>query len=242
MFSYSSENDCDELIAAKHIETELSKLPFFKDSNSFEIKFFIEPYYGNQLVGSSDMMMVCKFHEPQEITFRTPLTYQKTINSKQIKKDVKKIMLVNFIVAIETKLHSHNKVRFNESNHLEVFYGKEQIWKDASKQNDDQVWVYRDLIAEQCGKAPRIAKFVYLHNIQKEQFDNYSFGSFPIRIRCNNHGIGFIESVCHQLLQFQDPRYVKPEGTKISSADEETYNFCHYGGWVQTPLNRQSLI
>jgi len=236
MFLYSSEDNCDEFIAAKHIETELTKLPIFSDPDSFEIKFLIEPYYGNKLVGSSDMMMSCKFVEPKEIEFRNSLLYARKVNGELIEKEAKTILLKNFIVAIETKLHSYEKIRFSEANHLEVFYSKNKIWKNASKQNDDQVWVYRELIDEKIdGRPPLIAKFIYLHNIKKEQFDNYSFKDFPMNIRCNNHGLGFIESICHQLLQFNSPEYVKQKKTIISSANDHTYNFCHDGGWVQKP-------
>ena len=230
-FRFSTDLPSDELIASKHIAGELGKLPFFKDEKAFDCYFNVEPRLGNHKVKSADILLICNFKKPQIINFKRPLKY---INNKE-SREVASVQLNNFISPIEVKMHSYEKIRFNESNKLEVWYAKQKYWKDVTNQTRESLFAAKDILTKRGNTNLFLPSITYLHNIQKEQFDNHSGENFPIEIICNNNITSkLLLSVCHQLLQMKMPKSIRVKESEIYSCLNKKIRFYLDSNWVES--------
>lgn len=236
-FIFSTDESSDELVAATNIVRQLKNIKQFQNENDFTCKVLIEANVGNRKTKTSDIVMVCSFKKPMRFEFKPALVYSH-INDKNQDVDLKvsTLMIENFIACIEVKFQGDDKIRFSETNSLEVFYPKQDYWSDASKQHQDQLHNTRRYISRDRSKPPLVGGFIYLHNIKKNQFENSQKRDFPINLRCNDHGMGFIESIAHQIIQFKNASYIGRSAPPIigSCFNKDEIDYYIESNWVQT--------
>lgn len=210
-FIFTTDEPSDELTAAQNIVSQLKELNQFKKDDDFECIILIEPNLGNASVKEPDIIMICKFEKPMSFSFQPPLEH--SFNDKEqdkiIHSKITAVKLENFIAVVEVKGQTANFTKFNENNALEVYYKKKNRWENATGQNNKQIYYIKNYLSRNREDTPKVAGFVYLHNVKKSQFKNHHKKDFPINLRCHDHGAGFIESIAHQIIQFRSTSYLQ---------------------------------
>ena len=234
-FRFSTNKPSDELTAAEHISKQLGKLKYFQNEKEFDCFFVIEPRLRNKRVKSSDILMICEFTEEKKIDFKNPIKWSYvTKDGKELNDDIKSTKLKNFITCVEVKLSSADDVRFNDANNLEVYYKHQDYWSNVTMQSRNQLFATREAIQKKGSYPPNIQSIIYLHNIKREQFENIHGSDFPIEIKLNDDSIGFLQSICHQLIQFKKPESILNKVPKIFSSLNKDFNYYKKSEWVQS--------
>tara|TARA_B100001063_G_C16763724_1_gene557436 strand:- start:185 stop:2242 length:2058 start_codon:yes stop_codon:yes gene_type:complete len=235
-FRFTVQDNSDEFIAAENIARQLGDLTYFKDEDSFDCLFCIEPRVGNGKVKHPDILMICGFNKPTKVQLRNPIKWSGVDKSsnEEIKADISSVILRNFIISIEVKMHSADRVRINDSNNLEVYYQKQDYWSNTTQQSREAMFAAKAFIAKKGSFDPKVQSIIYLHNIKKEQFQNIHGTDFPIEIRLNNHGIGFLESICHQFAQYMKPKNILNKVPDLFSALDKDFDHYITCDWKQS--------
>lgn len=234
-FRFSTNNPSDELTAAKHISKQLGKLKYFQNDEEFDCLFLIEPRLRNRKVKSADILMICEFYKEKKIEFRNPISWSYSPkDGEEQTAEVKFAYLKNFITCVEVKYHSADAIRFNESNNLEVYYKKGDYWSNATLQSRNQLFATREAITKRGSYKPKIQSIIYLHNIKREQFENIHGEDFPVEIKLNDDSMGFLQSICHQLIQFMRPHNIVNKTPKIFSSSNKDFNHYIKSEWRQS--------
>ena len=101
---------------------------------------------------------------------------------------------------------------------LRLYYQKQDYWSNTTQQSREAVFAPKALRALKMAALILKSKHNIFTQHKKEQFQNIHGTDFPIEIRLNNHGNGFLESICHQFAQYMKPKNILNKVPDLFSA------------------------
>ena len=177
--------------------------PDIETSNEDNIQLIIEPRLDAGSVKSADVLIIADFKKPKEIKFQYPLRKFKRANQKKkggedpvkgIEIEVEKVFLKNFICSVEVKNSSKSNIEFRQGD-LYVRYHEQDLWKNASAQNERQIWATQAHIKNHTRIEPFVTNLIYLNRIKK--LDEKVYGVYT-----NDHSFySMLASICGNMLR-----------------------------------------
>jgi len=226
------ENDAAQSLKVKilHLWPDLEK------STEDNIELIVEPRLDIGSVKSADIVIIANFDTPKEINFQYPLRKFKRVSPnkrggedpvKEIEIEIKKAFLKNFICVVEVKNSSKNNIQFSDLGDLLVRYHDQDRWKNATAQNEKQIWATQAHIKGHTGIEPFVTNLIYLNRIK--YLDNKGFGVFT-----NNQSfLSMLVRICSSMLRMS-------KDTKINLQSKSANLQCVSGermeGIAKTPF------
>ena len=162
--------DSVEFEAANQIANQFAKLwPGLRDSPKHEeyIKFVASAKLSGYQVSDIDVIIVGNFKKSERKFI--PLRSVKDTRDNFVEK--KPVTVENFVIAIEVKDQSQNRVKIIGDN-IMVQYSRERVeWSSATDQNIRQVHSLRSYFRDICNEDIYIHRLVYLRNVEQTELN-----------------------------------------------------------------------
>jgi hypothetical protein len=162
--------DSAEFEAANEIANQFTKLwPGLRDSPKHEefIKFVASAKLSGYQVSDIDVIIIGNFKKSERKFI--PLRSVKDTSDNFVEKIP--ITVENFLIAIEVKDQSQNRVKIIGDN-IMVQYTRERLeWSSATDQNVKQVHSLRSYFRDNCNEDLYIHRLVYLRNVEQTELN-----------------------------------------------------------------------